>query len=132
VASGHVRKNETLTTSGPYAYLRNPLYMGSLLLAVGFAIAARNWSIVGLLGALFLLIYLPVIQSEEAFLRKQFPEFGEYSRHVRRFIPRLRAFGNSPGSFSWDLYGKHREYNAVLGAALMTAALAAKIIWLGR
>ena len=43
LASGHVQKNEALATSGPYAYTRNPLYLGSLLIGVGFAIAARSW-----------------------------------------------------------------------------------------
>src|SRR5882672_9355171 len=42
LASGHVRKNESLATSGPYAYTRNPLYLGSLLIGVGFALAARS------------------------------------------------------------------------------------------
>src|SRR6202050_5464992 len=43
LASGHVRKNESLATSGPYAYTRNPLYLGSLLIGWGFAVAARSW-----------------------------------------------------------------------------------------
>ncbi len=68
LASGHVRKNEQLTTTGPYAHTRNPLYLGSLILAVGFAITARNWWIgVGVI-LIFLAIYLPVIRGEEAFL----------------------------------------------------------------
>lgn len=129
VASGHVQKNEQLTMSGPYAYLRNPLYFGSIILAVGLAIAARNWWIAVCLLVMFLLIYLPVIWSEEAFLRTKFPEFDEYSRNVPRLIPRLTAFGSAKGGFSWALYCKHREYNAVLGTAVMLLILAAKLIW---
>jgi protein-S-isoprenylcysteine O-methyltransferase Ste14 len=129
LASGHVTKNEQLTMSGPYAYVRNPLYLGSLLLALGFAFAARSWAIVAAMAAIFVAVYLPVISYEEAFLRQKFPEFEEYARHVPRLVPRFTAFGNAHGTFSWGLYGKHREYNAVLGAAGMIAVLVIKMWW---
>jgi protein-S-isoprenylcysteine O-methyltransferase Ste14 len=128
-ASGHVRKNEELTVSGPYAYVRNPLYLGSMVLAAGFAVAARSVWIVAGMTAVFVAIYWPVIRSEEAFLREKFPEYEEYARNVPRLLPRLTAFGGTRGNFSWDLYWKHREYNALLGAVAMMAALAAKCVW---
>jgi protein-S-isoprenylcysteine O-methyltransferase Ste14 len=132
LASGYVQKNEQLATTGPYAYTRNPLYLGSLILAVGFAIAARNWWIgVGLV-AIFLAIYLPVIRGEEAFLKERFPGFADYALHVPRLVPRLTAFGNNHASFSVDLYSKHREYNAALGSGAMLAALIVKLLWLSR
>jgi len=118
--------------SGPYAYVRNPLYLGSLVLAAGFAVAARSWVIVIAMAAIFQAVYLPVIRSEESFLRQQFPGFEEYCRHVPRLLPRFTAFGKACGTFSRELYWKHREYNAVLGAALMIAALVAKMRWLSR
>ncbi|MGA8489529.1 MAG: isoprenylcysteine carboxylmethyltransferase family protein, partial [Terriglobales bacterium] len=115
LASGHVQKNEQLTTTGPYAYTRNPLYLGSLILAVGFAISARNlWIGAGLI-VIFLAVYLPVIRGEEAYLREHFAEFAEYARQVPRLWPRSSSFSNNHGKFSWDLYWKHREYNATLG-----------------
>src|ERR1700687_2349559 len=77
LASGHVQKDKQLTTSGPYAYTRNPLYLGSLFLAAGFAIAARSWSIVAIMVLMFALIYVPVIAGEERYLRQTFPESGE-------------------------------------------------------
>ena len=130
LASGHVRKNEQLATTGPYAYTRNPLYLGSLILAVGFAISARNiWIGAGLI-VIFLAIYLPVIRGEEAFLRERFADFAEYARQVPRLWPRLDSFNTIRGSFSWDLYWKHREYNATLGSGLLMAAMMAK--WLYR
>ena len=61
------------------------------------------------------MIYLPVIRSEEAFLRERFPEFDEYAREVPSLFPRLSRFGKRSGEFSWDLYWKHREYNATAG-----------------
>ena len=74
LASGHVQKNEQLTTSGPYAYTRNPLYLGSLILAAGFALAARSWWIAVAMAVFFLAVYVPVIRAEEAFLRERFPQ----------------------------------------------------------
>jgi protein-S-isoprenylcysteine O-methyltransferase Ste14 len=128
LASGHLHKNEQLATGGPYAYTRNPLYLGSLILSVGFALASRSWWIVVGIVLLFFAIYRPVIRAEEAFLRERFPQFDEYAREVPRLLPRVRRFGKPSGSFSWDLYWKHREYNATLGSAAIIVALLAKLL----
>jgi protein-S-isoprenylcysteine O-methyltransferase Ste14 len=127
IASGHVAKNEQLATSGPYAYTRNPLYLGSLVLAIGFAVAARSWIIGVLMIAIFLAIYLPVIGGEEEFLRGRFPEFADYASRVPRLLPRLTPATDGQGTFSWDLYRKHREYNALLGAAAIIGVLSVKL-----
>lgn len=134
-ASGYVKKNAELTTTGPYAYTRNPLYLGSILMAVGFAFAARSFWIALVLVALFLAIYLPVIRSEEQYLRSVFPGFDDYAARVPRLIPRLmpaRQPQAEPGAFSPALYRKHREYNALIGAASMYAALILKLVLLQR
>jgi len=127
LASGHLQKNEALATGGPYAYTRNPLYLGSLIMAIGFAIAARSLWIVLLMILMFVIVYLPVIRSEEEFLAAKFPAFGEYARHVPRLIPKLHASGIRNWDFSWDLYWKHREYNATLGSIAILAALGLKL-----
>src|ERR1035438_6557665 len=123
LASGHVRKNEALATSGPYAYTRNPLYLGSLLMGLGFAGAARSWWVGLALIVMFFAIYIPVIRDEEAFLRQKFPEFEEYMRRVPRILPRLTPHSGNrneeSGEFSWKLYLKHREWNALLGVVGM-------------
>lgn len=130
LASGHVRKNEALATSGPYAFTRNPLYLGSLLIGVGFAVAARSWWIGVTLAVMFFAIYLPVIRDEEEFLRAKFTEFEEYARQVPRMWPRIMParFSDDAGRFSIELYLKHREYNALIGALAMALALAMKMI----
>jgi len=129
LASGHVRKNEALATTGPYAYTRNPLYLGSLLIGIGFALAARSWWVGGVLVVMFFAIYVPVIRGEEKFLLDKFPDFEEYARRVPRMLPRLTAAksGDDTGGFSTELYLKHREWNALLGSALLIAALILKI-----
>jgi len=128
LASGHVRKNEALATSGPYAFTRNPLYLGSLLIGIGFALAARNWWIGVALVVMFFAIYLPVIRSEEAFLRERFPEFDEYAKRVPRMVPRLRpASSKASGGFSMELYLQHREWNALLGAVAIIVVLIVKM-----
>ena len=128
-AAGHVKNNRELTTTGPYAYTRNPLYLGSTIIAAGFGIASRKWWVAVVLEGLFLAIYLPVIRSEEEFLRGEFPNFDEYCAQVPRLIPRLRAEDSTRGSFSKALYLRHREYNAIIGSLLMIAALAAKLVY---
>lgn len=138
-ASGYVKKNRELTTTGPYAYTRNPLYLGSMLMAAGFAVALLNWLVALVLAAGFALIYIPVIAAEENFLRAHFPGFEAYGRAVPRLLPRLtpaRVPADAPAAagittgpppetagFSLALYTKHREYNAAIGAALLYLSL---------
>jgi protein-S-isoprenylcysteine O-methyltransferase Ste14 len=128
-AAGYVKKNQELTTTGPYAHVRNPLYLGSILIAAGFAVALMSWPFAVVLAVFFLLIYVPVIASEEAFLRDTFPEFEWYCARVPRLIPRITPVrrpdgdGNGGGGFSYALYRKHREYNSAVGAALLYASL---------
>ena len=84
-ASGYVKKNRELTQTGPYAYTRNPLYLGSILIAAGFAVALLSWPVGLMLAAMFLIIYVPVIASEERFLRSAFPDFEAYCRRELGF-----------------------------------------------
>lgn len=129
LASGHVQKDKQLTTSGPYSYTRNPLYLGSLVLAAGFAIAARSWWIVAIMLLMFAVIYVPVIAGEERYLRQTFPDYEDYARHVPRLLPRLTPYGHQPSAYSSARYWKHREYEASIGCVVVLAALAAKLVW---
>lgn len=130
-ASGHVTKNVQLTTTGPYSYTRNPLYFGSILIAFGFAIAARSLWIALVFLVLFLIIYLPVIVDEEEYLRTQFTDYDAYAARVPRLIPRVgRPLPGREGRFSFELYRKHREYNSILGALCMYLVLVGRIfLW---
>ena len=96
ISSGHVKKNEELATSGPYAYTRNPLYFGSIVIAAGFALAALRWEIAVALVVLFAAIYVPVIRGEEQFLGQHFANYSEYCSRVPRLLPRLRAGDAGP------------------------------------
>jgi protein-S-isoprenylcysteine O-methyltransferase Ste14 len=130
LASGHVQKDKQVTTSGPYAYTRNPLYLGSLMMAAGFAIAALNWWIVAIMVLTFVLIYVPVIAGEERYLRQTFPDYDEYARHVPRMLPRLTPYSSQPSAYSSARYWKHREYEASIGCAVMLAILIVKLVLL--
>ena len=129
LASGHVQKDKQLTISGPYAYTRNPLYLGSLMLAGGFAIAARSWWIVAVMLLMFAVIYVPVIAGEERYLRQTFPEYDDYARHVPRMLPRLTPYGSRQSAYSCARYWKHREYEASIGCAVVLAVLIVKLLW---
>jgi protein-S-isoprenylcysteine O-methyltransferase Ste14 len=134
LAAGHVRKNAELTTTGPYAYTRNPLYLGSIVIALGFAIAARAWVapafwIAIALVVMFTAIYVPVIRSEEAFLRETFAGFNDYCNRVPRLLPRFTsAYLEQRTEWSAAQYQKHREYNALIGSLLLWGVLVAKIV----
>lgn len=129
LASGHVQKDKQLTISGPYAYTRNPLYLGSLIMAVGFAIAARNCWIVAIMLLMFAAIYVPVIAGEERYLRQTFSDYDDYARHVPRLLPRLTRYGMQQSAYSSARYWKHREYEASIGCVVVLAILLAKLLW---
>jgi protein-S-isoprenylcysteine O-methyltransferase Ste14 len=113
-AAGHLAKNQQLATSGPYAYIRNPLYAGTLLVAAGLVIAAQRIELAILFGAVFLFVYLPVIELEEQHLYKLFPSFATYANRVPLLLPRGRVTeGRNP--FDPKLYMRNQEYQALLG-----------------
>lgn len=113
-AAGYLQKNERLATGGPYAYLRNPLYAGTLFVAAGLAIASRRLLLAAVFAAAFTLVYLPVIQLEEQHLRKLFPQYDDYAARVPLLRPRFAA-QPSGEKFRWSLYVRNREYQALAG-----------------
>jgi len=123
-AAGHLRKDEQLAATGPYSATRNPLYLGSAILAAGFIIAGYSWWAGLIVGLYFVVFYTAVIRAEEADLRKRFgAAFDAYAARVPVFLPRIRARADevskvkSPeDSFSWPQYRRNREYQALVGA----------------
>ncbi len=126
-ATGHVEKNIRLAESGPYAYVRNPLYVGTLLTAAGFAIASRQWGLAVLFGVVFLFIYLPAIELEEQHLRKLFPDFAAYAERVPALWPTLTP-AQRPERFRFDLYVRNREYQALIGFLIGATYLIARAL----
>jgi protein-S-isoprenylcysteine O-methyltransferase Ste14 len=113
-AAGHLAKNQRLATSGPYAYTRNPLYLGSALAGLGFAVAGGSWPLAALLALYLIAIFLPVVTEEESHLAKLFPEFRAYAQIVPRFWPMPGRVFPSSERFRWALYWRNQEYNALL------------------
>lgn len=130
-ASGHIRKAKKLAVSGPYAYTRNPLYVGSFIMGVGITIAAGVWWLAILFAVLFLGIYLPVMRVEIGDMRRIFGvEFDDYENNVPLFVPRLTKWKDSGERFDFQLYLQYREYRAAIGVAVVIALLAAKSYFL--
>lgn len=130
-STGHIRKNAELAVTGPYAFTRNPLYLGSFLIGLGFTFAAgRPVLLGGLFAALFLGIYLPVMRVEAETLGGLFGEdYVRYAAAVPLFLPRLTPYRDAKGKrakFDASLYMRYREYRAALGLAVALGALALK------
>jgi len=114
-AAGHLAKNQKLAMSGPYAWTRNPLYLGSSLMGTGFAVAGGSWILALACLVLFAGIYWPVIRREEDYLRREFGEdYIRYAQSVPLFLPRLRQ-SEGGEKFQWKQYRKNHEYEALLG-----------------
>jgi protein-S-isoprenylcysteine O-methyltransferase Ste14 len=136
-ASGHIRKNARLAVSGPYAYTRNPLYLGSFVLGLGFTVASSSnpWLFLllgGIFASLFLGIYLPVMRVEAATLAELFgEEYRRYAEEVPLLFPRLKPYkagGGAAVKFDPNLYLRYREYRAALGLLLAWGVLALKAV----
>jgi protein-S-isoprenylcysteine O-methyltransferase Ste14 len=121
-AAGHLAKDQDLAVSGPYAYLRNPLYAGTLMAALGFVLAARDIWLAILFAAAFLLVYLPAVELEEQHLRDIFAAYQQYASQVNRFVPGRRYRARSR-NFSGALYWRNEEYKALLGWLIALAWL---------
>ncbi len=130
-AAGYLHKQEVLTTTGPYARTRNPLYFGSSILALGAAIAMNSWLSAALVLLYFALVYSFVMRREELELRRHHgPAFDTYAKSVPLFFPRLTTAsqaGAAEGAFSWSQFRKNHEHEATLGFLVLLAALV--IIW---
>ena len=127
-AAGHLAKNQRLARSGPYSFTRNPLYLGTLITALGLAVAARSLGLALLFTALFLLVYLPAIELEEQHLRAILPGYDAFAQRVPLLLPRWPE-GLGPDRFSAALYRKNREYQALLGWSVGVLWLVARAVW---
>jgi protein-S-isoprenylcysteine O-methyltransferase Ste14 len=128
-AAGHLRKHQQLAISGPYAFTRNPLYLGSAILATGFCVASHSWISTLLLAAYFGIFYPVVIRREQGELKTLYgAAFDEYASKVPAFWPRLSPAVASTEHFSWPLYKKNREYEAAIGLAVAMAILWARMV----
>ena len=123
-ASGHIDKTRSLATGGPYAFTRNPLYLGSLLLALGVAVASSSlW--VFLAVAAYLAAFYPSVMREEAgFLREKFAlEYVAWAAAVPAFLPRLTPGGPRASRFTWERVGRNREWRTAFGLLVVAALL---------
>jgi protein-S-isoprenylcysteine O-methyltransferase Ste14 len=127
-AAGHLAKNQDLATSGPFAFVRNPLYIGTLTVAAGVVIACRDWLLASIFAVGFVLIYLPVIELEEQHLRSIFAQYAEYADHVRRLLP-VSHWDPARRRFSWALYRKNEEYKAAAGFLLAASWIVVRVWW---
>jgi protein-S-isoprenylcysteine O-methyltransferase Ste14 len=128
-AAGHLAKDQRLAVSGPYAFTRNPLYLGTLLTALGLASAGHSWGLAILFSALFALVYLPAIELEEQHLSAILPGYAAFAQRVPLLLPRWPS-SLGPDSFSGALYLKNREYQALLGWLIGAAWLAIRCFML--
>jgi protein-S-isoprenylcysteine O-methyltransferase Ste14 len=124
-AAGHLAKNEQLATSGPFAYVRNPLYLGTLFTAAGLLVAAREIWLALLFAIVFVLVYLPAIELEEQHLRAIFPGYADYAASIQRFLP-LAKWPREQRAFSPSLYLRNEEFKALGGFVIAVGWLAWK------
>jgi len=128
-ASGHLVKSERLATSGPFSHLRNPLYLGSLVMLLGYCAMSARWWSYPLFLALFALFYYPTIRWEEEFLRGKFgKQYEDYVLQVPCFLPRLTAAYPNGERFSWLQAQRNGELTSAALAAVMIALFILRLV----
>ena len=129
-AAGHLRKEKRLAVSGPYRFTRNPLYLGTLLLAAGMVAAARSWPAAAIMAAYFAVFYPVIVWEERDRMRALFPEaYGPYEKTVPLFLPVLGRRGVGTGArFDVALYRKNKEVRAVLGTVAFWGLMVLKML----
>jgi protein-S-isoprenylcysteine O-methyltransferase Ste14 len=126
-AAGTIAKDEELSTAGPYGRVRNPLYVGSLLMAVGYCLMSGWWWSFIALAVLFVLFYVTTVLEEEGRLAAKFgQDFREYCNNVPRFRPRLRRWTGAQGGFSLAQAQLNREHVSILWSGILCLAFAAR------
>jgi len=123
-AAGHIEKGKVLTQGGPYAFTRNPLYLGSFFMALGIILAGQTYWLLLPFGVFFGAFYFPVIKAEEQELLNGYgDQFVEYSARVPLFIPGLRKSGPSSSTFQWSRVIRNREHRTIAGLILAETVL---------
>jgi len=128
-AAGYLAKDQALATGGPYAMVRNPLYLGTLIAAIGFGLASGVWWLPVLFGVIFLLVYLPVMELEEKHLLRVLPGAAAYVDQVPLILPSRPSMA-SPTRFAWSLYLRNEEYKALIAFAVAAVFLSWRAGWL--
>ncbi len=126
-ARGHLERAETVTTTGPYAHVRHPLYVGSFLIALGFAVMTGLYALPIVVVGAFVAMYVPKALREEAYLRRRFgAAYADYAARVGAVIPWRdgpRAPAPTQSLFAWRRVIGHREWHTWVGVAALLAVL---------
>ncbi len=116
-AAGHLRKNKQLTTTGPYAYVKNPLYIGTLFILIGYS-AMANRIVIALLGFVWFLIYYAPYkkwQENEKLVNSFGEDWKEYDKAVPDYVPRLTPYpGRGDNRWSFDVVKENSEHETAV------------------
>jgi protein-S-isoprenylcysteine O-methyltransferase Ste14 len=130
-AAGHIVKGSVLTRTGPYAFSRNPLYLGSFFMALGIIIGGQGYWLLVLFALFYLVLYIPVMRAEELELLNGYGDaFIEYSKKVPLFFPRFRRAAYPVSGFFWSRAARNREHLTAAGLILAEAVLVLKYLFL--
>ena len=126
-AAGHLRKNKQLTTTGPYSYVKNPLYIGTLLITVGYSAMAMNYWIMIAGFIWFFIYYAPYKKKQEN--EKLIGSFGaawtEFDNAVPDYLPRLTPYaGRGTNRWSWEVVKENSEHETAVAVLIGFAVLA--------
>ena len=134
ISAGYLDKNETLVTRGPFAWCRNPLYVGNYLVSLGFSLMSGQWLAIPLVLGLCTATQVPTVACEEEYLRRQFgAEFERYRERVPAWIPRRPGRGGNAipangGEFSWSRVVENQEHLNVISAWLIVAMFVIEMV----
>jgi hypothetical protein len=130
-ATGHLQKNETLTVTGPYNYVKNPLYVGSILITTGFCLLADNIYFLAVATFMFCFHYIPYKKRVEGDrLRRIFGSaYEDYDRNVPDYLPRRTPYSSQRAAWSFKAFIGNSEAGIVVLIALGIALILIRPCW---
>jgi protein-S-isoprenylcysteine O-methyltransferase Ste14 len=129
--TGHLQKNEELTVTGPYAYVKNPLYVGSILIAVGFCILADTVYFLALITLMFCFHYIPYKKKMEGDrLRRIFgAQYEDYDEKVPDYLPRWTPYSNRKAPWSFKSFWENSEVGVIVSILFGVVLILTQSMW---
>jgi protein-S-isoprenylcysteine O-methyltransferase Ste14 len=130
-ATGHLRKNENLTVTGPYAYVKNPLYVGSILITTGFCILADNIYVLAAATLAFCFHYIPYKKRVEGERLKRIfgSRYEDYDQKVPDYVPRWTPYSEEKASWSFRCFIENSEAGILVLNVLGIILILSRPFW---
>jgi hypothetical protein len=130
-AAAHLHKNVQVVKSGPYGWVRNPMYVGRFLVGLGLTLVTWRWFLIAPYVLVFWIYAQARVLQEEGRLRALFgEEYARYCRQVNRWLPRPPRQRMSEARWSWEAVFRNHQLRVTAGVVVVLVLLKVRVeVW---